>query len=195
MTKYWKSLDGNSIKNKEEKDKPKSPTNRRDFLKTFGFGLASTFVLTRCENAAHKAIPFLIKPEEVTPSMANYYASSFFDGDKFNSILVKVLDGRPIKIEGNDLSSISRGATNSITQASILSLYDDTRYRKPKINSKDSDWGTVDHEIINHLKKIKADKGKIAIVSNSIISPSTKNVIADFIKEYPTAEHITYDSI
>ena len=99
MTKYWKSLDGNSINNKEEKDNSKSSSNRRDFLKTFGFGLASTFVLTRCENAAHKAIPFLIKPEEVTPSMANYYASSFFDGDKFNSILVKVLMEDPSRLK------------------------------------------------------------------------------------------------
>ncbi len=195
MTKYWKSLDGNSIQNKEEKVEKKSPTNRRDFLKTFGFGLASTFILSRCENAAHKAIPYLIKPEEVTPSMANYYASSFFDGDKFNSILVKVLDGRPIKIEGNDLSGTSQGATNSITQASILSLYDDTRYRKPKVAGVDTDWTTTDKQIIDQLKKIKKEKGKIAIVSSSIISPSTIKVITDFIKEYPTTEHITYDSI
>ncbi len=195
MTKYWKSLDGNSIQNKKEKVEKKSSTNRRDFLKTFGFGLASTFILSRCENAAHKAIPYLIKPEEVTPSIANYYTSSFFDGDKFNSILVKVLDGRPIKIEGNDLSSISLGATNSITQASILSLYDDTRYRKPKVNGEDSDWGTIDKQIIDQLKKAKEEKGKIAIVSPTIISPSTKKVIADFIKEYPTTEHITYNAI
>lgn len=195
MTKYWKSIDGNSIQNKEEKIEKKSPTNRRDFLKTFGFGLASTFILSRCENAAHKAIPYLIKPEEVTPSMANYYASSFFDGDKFNSILVKVLDGRPIKIEGNDLSGISQGATNSITQASILSLYDDTRYRKPKVDGVDTDWTTIDKQIIDQLKKIKKEKGKIAIISSSIISPSTKKVITDFIKEYPTTEHIIYDVI
>ncbi|MCB2194562.1 MAG: 4Fe-4S dicluster domain-containing protein [Bacteroidetes bacterium] len=195
MTKYWKSLDGNSIQKKEDKKETKSPTNRRDFLKMFGFGLASTFVLSRCENAAHKAIPYLIKPEEITPSMANYYASSFFDGDKFNSILVKVLDGRPIKIEGNDLSTISQGATNSITQASILSLYDDTRYRKPKINGVDSNWLAVDDQIIHQLKKIKEEKDKIAIVSPTIISPSTQKVIANFKKQYPNTDHIVYDSI
>lgn len=197
MTKYWKSIDGNSIqKEKQNKEKKtKSPTNRRDFLRTFGFGLASTFVLSRCENAAHKAIPYLIKPEEVTPSMANYYASSFFDGDKFNSILVKVLDGRPIKIEGNDLSSMTQGATNSITQASILSLYDDTRYRKPKINGTDSDWGMADKQITDQLKKLNEKQAKIALVTPTIISPSTKKVIADFIKAYPTAEHISYDVV
>jgi molybdopterin-containing oxidoreductase family iron-sulfur binding subunit len=127
--------------------------------------------------------------------MANYYASSFFDGDKYNSILVKVLDGRPIKIEGNDLSSISQGATNSITQSSILSLYDDTRYRNPKINGEDANWTDVDIQIIDHLKKIKEEDGKIAIISHSNISPSTKKVIANFKKQYPTTEHIIYDPI
>jgi molybdopterin-containing oxidoreductase family iron-sulfur binding subunit len=196
MTKYWKSIDGKIGQDKEEiQEKKITSTNRRDFLKLFGFGLASTFVLSRCENAAHKAIPYLIKPEEITPSMANYYASSFFDGDKYNSILVKVLDGRPIKIEGNDLSSISQGATNSITQSSILSLYDDTRYRNPKINGEDANWSDADNQIIEHLKKIKKEDGKIAIVSHSNISPSTKKVIADFKKQYPTTEHIIYDPI
>ncbi|MFO7827929.1 MAG: 4Fe-4S dicluster domain-containing protein [Bacteroidales bacterium] len=195
MTKYWKSLDGVSINTKENQKETKAPTNRRDFLKMFGFGLASTFVLSRCENAAHKAIPYLIKPEEITPSMANYYASSFFDGDRFNSILVKVLDGRPIKIEGNDLSGISQGATNSITQASILSLYDDTRYRKPKINGKDTDWSSIDNQIIDKLKKINKEKGKVAIVSPSIISPSALKVIDQFKAKYPTTEHIVYNAI
>jgi Fe-S-cluster-containing dehydrogenase component/anaerobic selenocysteine-containing dehydrogenase len=198
MTKYWKNVDGKlkTIDNKKEKSpKKNTDTNRRDFLKLFGFGLASTFVLSRCENVTHKAIPYLIKPEEITPSKANYYASSFFDGDKYNSILVKVLDGRPIKIEGNDLSSISQGATNSITQASLLSLYDDTRYKAPQINGTDANWDEVDNQITDQLNKIKEENGKIAIVSSSIISPSTKKVIADFIKKYQIAEHIIYDSI
>ncbi|HAF27538.1 MAG TPA: molybdopterin oxidoreductase [Bacteroidales bacterium] len=195
MAKYWKSLDGNTIENKDSKLEKISSTNRRDFLKMFGFGLASTFVLSRCENMTHKAIPYLIKPEEITPSMANYYASTFFDGDKYGSILVKVIDGRPIKIEGNELSSISQGSANSILQASVLSLYDDTRYRNPQINGADTNWSTIDNQIVEQLKKIKSEKGKIAIISQSIISPSTKKVITDFIKEYPTTEHIIYDPV
>ena len=198
MARYWKNIDSklNPLKNKEENlPENKNQTNRRDFLKLFGFGLASTFVLSRCENITHKAIPYLIKPEEITPSMANYYASTFFDGDKYNSILVKVLDGRPIKIEGNELSSISQGATNSITQSSLLSLYDDTRYKEPQINGTDASWAEIDNQIINQLEKISEENGKIAIVSPSIISPSTKKVIASFIKKYPSTDHIMYDSI
>ena len=194
MARYWKSLNNNSNKQKKSKSFPKA-TSRRDFLKMFGFGMASTFVLSRCKNAAHKAIPFLIKPEEITPSKANYYASSFFDGDKFNSIVAKVLDGRPIKLEGNELSPITNGGINCIAQASILSLYDDTRYRNPIIDNENVSFSEIDKQIIEKLNQIKSEKGKIALISSTIISPTTQKVIDRFVKKYPSCEHIIYDPI
>jgi hypothetical protein len=39
----------------------------------------------------------LIKPEEVTPGVANYYSSTY----EGQAILVKTREGRPIKVEGN----------------------------------------------------------------------------------------------
>ena len=193
MAKYWKSIDNNTSNKEKEQNKGKGQTTRRDFLKTFGFGLASTLVLSRCESVTQKAIPYLIKPEELTPSKASYYASSFFDGNTYSSILVKVLDGRPIKIEGNDLSSMSQGATNGITQASILSLYDDNRYRNPLINGEKTNWENIDNEIITQLEKLSQSKEKVALVSPSIISPSTQKVIDRFVKKYPNVKYISYD--
>jgi len=43
-----------------------------------------------------KAIPFLNQPEEIIPGVANYYASTFYDGHDYCSILVKNREGRPI---------------------------------------------------------------------------------------------------
>ena len=55
----------------------KTPTPRRDFLKAMGFGLGAV-TLAACQPApVHKSIPYLIKPEEVTPGVANYYVSSY----------------------------------------------------------------------------------------------------------------------
>ena len=86
-----------------------STSSRRDFLKIFGFSIASAAVAASCEQPVRKAIPYLIRPEEITPGVANYYASTFYDGEEYCSILVKVRDGRPIKIEGNDLSPVTMG--------------------------------------------------------------------------------------
>lgn len=170
-------------------------SSRRDFLKLFGFSIASAAVISSCEQPVRKAIPYLIKPEEITPGTANFYASTFYNGDDYCSILVKVRDGRPIKIEGNGLSSITKGGTNSRTQASVLSLYDTARYQHPLKNKKEASWEDVDSEITEKLNTLRAGNKPVYIISHTIISPSTKSVITDFINKFPNVRHIQYDAI
>ncbi|MBW7936262.1 MAG: TAT-variant-translocated molybdopterin oxidoreductase, partial [Flavobacteriales bacterium] len=105
-------------------------TNRRDFLKFLGFGVTAA-TLAACETPIKKAIPYVIKPETITPGVANYYASSFYDGYDYFSLMVKTREGRPIKVDGNSLSTVTGGATNARAQASILSLYDSKRAKTP----------------------------------------------------------------
>ena len=92
-------------------------TSRRDFLKFLGFSTAAA-TLAACETPVVKSIPYLVKPDEIIPGVANYYASTIFDGRDFASVLVKTREGRPIKIENNNSCS------NARVQASVLSLYD-----------------------------------------------------------------------
>ncbi|MFM7153394.1 MAG: TAT-variant-translocated molybdopterin oxidoreductase, partial [Bacteroidota bacterium] len=102
-------------------------TNRRDFLKLMGFGLGAATVAASCEIPVKKAIPYVTKPDEIVPGVANYYASSFVNGGDYCAVLVKTREGRPIKIEGNSLSSVTKGGTSARAQASVLSLYDNRR--------------------------------------------------------------------
>ncbi|MEX0986196.1 MAG: 4Fe-4S dicluster domain-containing protein [Bacteroidales bacterium] len=208
--KYWKDIDDfknndqhiTEPVNSHEEDfslfdliEDKSTASRRDFLKIFGFSIASASVLSSCEKPVTKAIPYLIQPETVIPGKSDYYASTFYDGEQYGSILVKVSDGRPIKIEGNDLSGLSHGVTSPIVQASVLGLYDENRIRLPMIKGKESTWEDVDAGIFEQLQAIKASDGKIALLSSSIISPSTFEVIDRFKKEYPGVQHIMYDPV
>src|SRR5215210_7901544 len=78
-------------------------TPRRDFLKYLGFSTAAAAVAAGCEIPVNHAIPFVNKPEEVVPGVANYFATTYVDAGEAVSIVAKVRDGRPIKIEGNEL--------------------------------------------------------------------------------------------
>lgn len=169
-------------------------TNRRDFLKFLGFSVTAAS-LAACEAPVNKAIPYLVKPEEVTLGVANWYASTYYDGRDYAAILVKTREGRPIKITGNSLSNISLSSTNARIQASVLSLYDSSRLTGPTINGTPSTWSAVDTEIGNKLSAIAAKGGAIRILTATIISPSTKAVIDEFIVKYPTTKLITYDAI
>lgn len=170
-----------------------SNTQRRDFLKVMGFGMAAVS-LAACETPVHKAIPYISKPEFTFPSISDYYASTFIEGGDYTAILVETREGRPIKIEGNPSSSVSKGATTARTQASVLSLYDIDKLKGPKRGETDIDWTTADREIVNQLNSVAGKGAAVRIVTSTIISPTTKAVIADFIAKYPTAQHITYDA-
>lgn len=165
------------------------PTHRRDFLKVLGFSVAAVS-LAACDAPVRKAIPYLNKPESVEPGIPNWYASTYSEGGDYCSILVKTREGRPVKIEGNKLSSITKGAVNARVHASVLSLYDNEKLKAPKKGSSDIKWEELDKEVIAALAK----GGNIRIVTNSILSPTTKKVVADFAAKYPTAKHITYDA-
>jgi molybdopterin-containing oxidoreductase family iron-sulfur binding subunit len=169
--------------------------SRRDFLKLLGFSVSYAAVANSCEMPVRKAIPYLNKPEEIVPGVANYYASTFFDGHDYCSILVKSREGRPIKIEGNELSKLTRGGTTARVQASVLSLYDLARLKGPMKDKSLTSWGTMDQEIPARLKEISGRGGKIALVTTTVISPSTIKVIEDFRTAYPTTEWITYDVV
>ena len=162
-------------------------SSRRDFLKFLGFSTAAA-TLASCEAPIIKSIPYVIKPDEIIPGVANYYATTIYDGRDYGSVLVKTREGRPIKIENN------KGCTNARIQASVLSLYDSARLRHPLKKNKKISWRNLDKEIKLVLKNLDNDK-KIVILSSTLISPTQKKLIKEFGGEYNNVEHIMIDSI
>ena len=204
--KYWKGLSEltndpaiDSLKHNEFPEKlpidkflgnenlSESNTGRRDFLKFLGFTTAAA-TLASCETPVNKSIPYLIKPEEIIPGVANWYASTYYDGNDFSNILVKTREGRPIFIKGNELAN---SAPNSRVIASVLSLYDSNRLKEPHKLGMASSWDVVDSEIIQKLSDIN---GEVVLLTNSIISPTTIEIIQSFKKKY-NVKHVQYDTI
>jgi len=207
--KYWKGLEELNQtpefveKNKHEFAEPipiediltggglSGRTPRRDFLKALGFGVGAV-TLAACQPVpVHKSIPYLIKPEEVTPGVANYYSSTY----EGSAILVKTREGRPIKVEGNPNDILAKGGLSASAQASVLDLYDVNRLKNPKKNGGDASWGQVDEFIKSELTAIKAGGKKIRLITSTVHSPSTLAVIADFVAQYPNAKHVNYDAV
>ncbi len=170
-------------------------SNRRDFLKFLGFGLGAATVAAGCDIPVKRAIPYVVKPDHIVPGVATYYASSFVDGGDYCPILVKCREGRPIKIEGNDMSSMTKGGTSARAQAAVLGLYDINRYRGPMMMEGDgfvgSSWGDMDKEVMSKLASSK----NIRIVTNTILSPTSKQVLEDFKARYPQTKVVTYDPV
>jgi len=176
--KHWQSfgeLNQSEAFNKEVKDEfstelpmvedhsgflsAKAP--RRDFLKYVGFSTAAAAVAASCEMPIKKAIPFANKPEDIVPGIADYYATTYVQDGDVVSVIAKVRDGRPIKLEGNDLSPITAGGTSARVQASVLDLYDTARLRFPLIAGKEATFEAIDAAISSELN------GNIVLVTST----------------------------
>ncbi len=183
-----------SIENIDQTD-GKWQASRRDFLKLMGFGLGAATIAASCEIPVKKAIPYVTKPDEIVPGVANYFASSFVNGGDYCAILVKTREGRPIKIEGNTLSTVTHGGTSARAQASVLSLYDTRRIQHPgKVKEgqvEKMEWAAFDREIISKLDA----GGGVRILTNSILGTTVHGVFGDFSKRFPDFRVVSYDSV
>jgi MoCo/4Fe-4S cofactor protein with predicted Tat translocation signal len=173
-------------------------TPRRDFLKYLGFSTAAATIAASCKTPVRKAIPFTNRPENITPGVAKYYASTYVqDGDAI-PVIVKVRDGRPIKIEGNELCSFTQGGTSARAQASVLDLYDMYRLTHPKRKS-----GTAFQEMPDFEKletQVAAALGglggkPVVLLTSTVNSPSTRQIISEFLAKYPGSRHVQYDAV
>ncbi len=166
-------------------------TPRRDFLKALGFGVGAVTLAACNRTPVHKAVPYLIKPEEVTPGIPNFYASSY----KGQSVLVRTREGRPILLEANPAAVGLNCGTDAATQASVLDLYDQSKLKGPKFEGTDISWDALDTHVVTALGAASAAGKQIRILSSTINSPSTIAAIARFTEKYPTTKLVEVDAV
>ena len=171
---------------------------RRDFLKYLGFSTAAAALAASCETPVRKAIPYVNKPENMIPGVADWYATTYVSGGQAIPVLAKVRDGRPIKIEGNDMSPIFKGGTNAQVQASVLDLYDTARLRYP-MQRAGNDFKEV--TTFSAIDKLVADAmnglggAPVVLLTATITSPTTRQAITEFLAKYPNSRHVQYDGV
>lgn len=171
--------------------------NRRDFLKYFGFGLGAV-TLAACNKAPiKKAIPYTEKPDNVTPGVPLYYASSSVSNGEGFPVLVKVREGRPIKFEPNKEATYFGGGLDGLGHSALLSLYDTNRLKGAMVvgKRKKQDWDKFDKEVISALNKTSASGKSIAIITSGNTSLVQNQAINDFKAKYANTEVVSYEPI
>lgn len=164
--------------------------NRRDFLKIMGFSFTMLPMASCTKGIVRKAVPYLEKSDLVTPGVANWYATTY-DGIP---LLLKTREGRPIKIEGNNLSDWTKGGANAIAHASLLSLYDSYRVKVPTKDSNTITWSKLIDDLKAACLKAKLENKRVVLVTEEMRSPSTVSLINDFKKQFGNVDHIVYSS-
>ncbi|MEO8210129.1 MAG: 4Fe-4S dicluster domain-containing protein, partial [bacterium] len=127
-----------------------------------------------------------------------YYASTCTGCSSACGILIKTIEGRPIKVDGNPDHPVSKGKICAIGQASVMSLYDPERLKNPyerpnRSGHNDVSWADVDNKIIGELKSASSKGKKIAIITHTVNSPSRKKLLDEFKTAYPSAQIYSYE--
>lgn len=107
--------------------------SRRDFLKLATAGAATTAVLTGCGPASRYVTrePYVKMPEYTYNGLSTYYATTCRECAAGCGLIVRTMQGRAIKTEGNPANPINLGKTCARGQATLQGLYNPDRVEKP----------------------------------------------------------------
>ncbi len=168
--------------------------DRRGFLKLMGSALA-VGAIAGCQKPTEKIIPYLNQPPEMTPGVASWYATTCHGCSAACGALAKVLDGRPVKFEGNPDHAVSRGGLCAVGQAAPLGLYYAGRQTQPSSAGGASSWEQIDSEITKQLSQARDRGGKVVVLTGTVTGPAALAAISDFVDTFGQGRHIVYDAL
>lgn len=144
--------------------------SRRDFLKLAGVGAGTTAVLTGCGPASRyvKREPYMHMPEYNYNGQSTYYATTCRECAAGCGLVVRTMQGRAIKTEGNANNPLNLGKTCARGQATLHGLYNPDRVTDPVKRSRGNasastmDWDAATQVVADALKKYQP--GEIAFL-------------------------------
>jgi anaerobic selenocysteine-containing dehydrogenase/Fe-S-cluster-containing dehydrogenase component len=145
--------------------------SRRGFLKILGTASAATTAVACAPDKRHDIFPHVKGQNGSIPGEPVWYKSTCTECSAGCGTMVKSVDGRTIKVEGNKEHPINRGGLCALGQASLQHLYDPDRVRQPLKRTLDRrgkpqfipiSWDEVIGEVGQALKK--TDKKHVSLL-------------------------------
>ncbi|MCU0711140.1 MAG: TAT-variant-translocated molybdopterin oxidoreductase [Pirellula sp.] len=200
--------------------------SRRRWIQMMGASLALGGV-AGCRYHREEIGAFVVRPEGRVPGIPEYFATNFEWAGSVVNALIANLEGRPLKVDGNpdhpayansqpknftENKKLRSAGTTAITQASILSLYDQDRIANPLLReklrsspkkfsseeaaNKTAAWDAFSQFIEDQKKVLAGTQGEgLAILFEPTQSPSLRRALADAAAMYPKAKLVKYESV
>ncbi len=196
---YWKSL--NELAKNAEYEKfvhrefPENATeltdgvSRRGFLKVMGASIALAG-FAACRRPVQKILPYSKQPEDIVPGIPLFYATSMPFQGNLTGLVVENHEGRPTKLEGNDMHPASGGNTNAYHQAAILSMYDQERSRKILNQGEEA---TLEDFVSAAGTHFSDRSRKVVFISEANSSPTYNAIKEKAQRQFRNASWVTYE--
>lgn len=172
---------------------------RRDFLKLLGVGGATAAISGCSSGSPEKLIPYLIPAEEIVPGQATFYATVCRECPAGCGMLVKTMEGRAIKVEGNPDHPVNRGRLCARGQASLQGLYNPDRIRQPLKKGADGShqpisWEEAEKLLAAKISGLRGQGDRIAFVT-SHLTGSLDRLVDSWLKAVGGGRRLRYEAI
>src|SRR5512143_411309 len=112
--------------------------SRRDFIKIASLGMGTAAVLTGCGTAARYVTrqPYTSMPEYTQTGKSTYFATTCGECSAGCGLIVRTMEGRAHKVDGNPDHPVAHGGTCSRGQLTLQGLYNPDRLKGPVKSSR-----------------------------------------------------------
>lgn len=174
-----------------EAGEPPSGASRRQFLQLMGAAMAMGG-LVGCRRPEEKILPYVRKPDDVTPGIPQQYATGMPFRDVLRPVLVESHEGRPTKVEGNRDHPVGQSGTSGFEQASVLNLYDPDRSRSVRREGSEVSWD----EFLRFCRQLdeNADQNTVAVLIEENSSPTIQAMRQRVADRFGNLQWVTYSA-
>jgi MoCo/4Fe-4S cofactor protein with predicted Tat translocation signal len=145
-----------------------------------------------------KAVPYVKKPDGLTAGNPLFFPTAYSLGGVGLGLLVKSVEGRPIKVEGNPSHPTGRGGTDLFAQGTVLQMYDPDRSKKVTERGVATTFERAKAALlgrINDHKTKKDDGAGFCVLSETVSSPTLVALMADLKTALPKMRWVQYEPV
>ncbi|MBI3903536.1 MAG: molybdopterin-dependent oxidoreductase [Nitrosomonadales bacterium] len=170
--------------------------NRRDFLKTLGWG-GTAVALSGCgntsiENGKETVVSYVEPTDYQIPSIGVYYNSTCAQCDAGCNIMGRVREGRVLKLEGNPNSPVNRGKLCGLGQAGVQAHYNPDRVRQPLLKGEAITWDKALGLIAEKLNGVKGEE--VAFLTGTM-SGHVRALLGNYMDALGSKNHFVYEAV
>ena len=203
---YWRSLeelaDSAAFQDLVQREFPAQasewldPVGRRGFMKLMGASLALAGATACTRQPEELLVPYVRQPEEIVPGKPLFYATAMTLGGFATGLLAESHVGRPTKLEGNPEHPSSLGATDLLSQASILTMYDPDRSRSIRHLGEIRPWASFSGAMRSILTEVTPQAGAgLCFLTGTVSSPTLIAQMQELVTALPQARWVQYDPV
>jgi len=179
---------------------PKALVSRRSFVQGSSIAALAAGLQGCVRRPKNEILPYSKAPEHLVPGVPTHFATVTARGRDSLGVLVTSHDGRPTKVEGNEMHRGSFGATDVRGQIYVWDLYDPDRSKSPARRKGNALTDATPEEFEKALaalvKKHEADGGaSLRLLSPISNSPTFVRLRSKILQRFPKARFHTYSAV